>query len=476
MKICLITEGSYPYILGGVSSWINNFISNSKEYEFIIYSISSGLKSDNTFKYKIPSNVIEIKDIFLGEINVSKCKTGKEYNLSKEDKDILKDLLLSKNVNWSGIFEFFKENKFKKIGEFFMSKDFYGIVMEAYKEKYPFTPFTEFLWNIRSMYVTLFYLLMQDIPKADIYHSVCTGYSGVLASYGKYLYDSPFILSEHGIYTREREEEIIKSTWIKPYHKELWIDFFMSLSKCAYEDSDIVTSLFLDSKKAQVRLGCQEDKIQIIPNGVDIKAYEGIKGKDNNHVINIGAIVRIVPIKDIKTMLLSFKIVKEKILNTKYYIMGPIEENKEYYEECIKLIEEFDIKDVEITGSVNVKDYIGKMDMLVLTSISEGQPLAVIEGMLAKKPHVCTNVGHCRGLLQGDEDDYGLNGFIEHVTDYIGIANSIIKLAKDEKLRNIFGNNGYKRVCKFYDRKNMLDNYKKIYNKCLEVRHGRYRI
>lgn len=465
MKVCIFTEGSYPHVLGGVSSWINTYIKSCPEHEFIIYAIGSDSNKKGKFKYEIPSNV-EVKEIFLDLIDVRNCKSGKQYSLKDEYKSDIKSLLKGENVNWNGIFEFFKEAKYKDVGEFFLSKDFYGIVNEVYCESFLNTPFTEFLWNIRSMYITLFYLLMLDMPKADIYHSICTGYSGVLASFSKYLHGSSFILSEHGIYTREREEEIIKSNWIKPYHKEAWIKFFQNLSTCCYENSDVVTSLFETNKKIQVSLGCMEEKIKIIPNGIDIYRYKDLPTKESDDYINIGAIVRIVPIKDIKTMLLSFRLVKEKIKNAKFYIMGPTEEDEEYYNKCLKLIQELKIEDVELIGTVNVLDYICKMDILVLTSISEGQPLAVMEGMAAKRPHVCTNVGHCRGLLEGDEDEFGVNGFIESVTDYKSISNSIIRLCEDESLRKTLGENGYNRVSKLYRKEAMIKSYKKIYEEC----------
>jgi glycosyltransferase involved in cell wall biosynthesis len=465
MKICLITEGSYPYIMGGVSSWINTLITNCPEHEFIIYSISCDSNKKGQYKYKIPNNVLEIVDVFLDDMNSENCKSGKKYNLEAKYKVALQSLLNGSQVQWECIFEFFKSKIFNNAGEFFMSKDFYELIYETYKSNYRYTPFTEYLWNIRSMYLTLFYLLLQELPKADVYHSICTGYAGVLAAYGKYMNKSAFILSEHGIYTREREEEIIKSTWIKQYHKEVWITFFKSLSQCAYEKSDLVTSLFEDNKKLQVGLGCKEDKIVIIPNGVNIASYENLPSKEDENVINIGAVLRIVPIKDVKTMLLSFRIVKREVPNAKFYIMGPADEDEEYNKECLDLIDALKIEDVILTGTIKVLDYIGKMDIVVLTSISEGQPLAVMEAMAAKKPNVCTNVGNCRGLLFGDGDTYGSNGFIEFVTDYEGVADSIITLCGDEGLRKSMGQNGYDRISNLYTRDNMIELYKEIYIK-----------
>ena len=46
-------------------------------------------------------------------------------------------------------------------------------------------------------------------PEADVYHSISTGYGGILATLGSLTYDKPLFLTEHGIYTREREEELL---------------------------------------------------------------------------------------------------------------------------------------------------------------------------------------------------------------------------------------------------------------------------
>lgn len=65
MRICIVAEGSYPYITGGVSSWIHNIIAQMPEHEFIIYSIGAQSKQAGKFKYQLPVNVVEVKETFL---------------------------------------------------------------------------------------------------------------------------------------------------------------------------------------------------------------------------------------------------------------------------------------------------------------------------------------------------------------------------------------------------------------------------
>lgn len=63
--------------------------------------------------------------------------------------------------------------------------------------------------------------------------------------------------------------------------------------------------------------------------------------------------------------------------------MGPWEEDQEYAKECFELVETLGLKDVVFTGRIDVREYLGRMDMTILTSISEGQPLTILEGFAA---------------------------------------------------------------------------------------------
>lgn len=466
MKICLIAEGSYPYIVGGVSSWIQMLITQMPEHEFIVYAIGAEQKNIGKFNYKLPQNIIAVEEFFLDIILNSKGIFGNNYKINDVQKKNIENLILGEEVDFKEIYSLIRNKSIKNIWDFFMSKDFFKIVMEAYEVKYSYTPFTEFFWTIRSMLLPLFYIMNNEIPEADLYHSVSTGYAGVLGSMASLVYNKPFILTEHGIYTREREEEIIKSKWVKSYFKDMWIEFYYNLSKFAYSYATEVITLFNKNKKIEIELGCSEDRIKVIPNGIDIKAFEAVKNiKSEEGTINIGAVLRVVPIKDVKTMLQSFSIVAEEIENCRFYIIGPAEEDKKYYEECLKLAESLKLKNVTFTGRVNVKDYIGKLHIMVLSSISEGQPLTILEGMACKKPHVATDVGCCSELIYGTDDNYGDAGIVVPIMNYVKMGEALIKLCKDKNLREKFGENGYKRVTEKYTRERFVSSYKDLYYK-----------
>jgi glycosyltransferase involved in cell wall biosynthesis len=466
MKICLIAEGSYPYITGGVSSWIHSIVNQMPEHEFVIFAIGASRSQAGQFKYKLPGNVTEVKEMFLDSYLEEEGKWGKRFRLSDLQKQSVQALLGEKtSLDWDGLFEMLRSHKFRNAADFLSSKDFFDLLEELCVKHYPLVPFTEMFWTVRSMILPLLLTIREDIPEADVYHSVSTGYAGVVGAMAKHLYNKPYILTEHGIYSREREEEIIKADWVKGYFKDLWIEYFYRLSGCAYEAADQVVTLFRRNKEIQIELGCAEDKIEIIPNGVNVDDYANIPVHPEDGKLRIGAIVRVVPIKDIKTMLQSFAVVKQELPETEFYIMGPYEEDQEYYEECLQLQSALELEDVHFTGSVRIMDYMGKMDLFMLTSISEGQPLAILEGMAGSKPFVATNVGSCKELLNGMDDGIGEAGFIAPVMHYEQLALAAVQLGKNRQLREEMGRNAYERVRTHYRQEDVIKNYRRLYQK-----------
>ncbi|MCD4670410.1 MAG: GT4 family glycosyltransferase PelF [Actinomycetia bacterium] len=463
MKICMLFEGSYPHVTGGVSTWAQLLIKNIGRHEFMLYAISADSKLHNKFKYDLPSNVLSVQEVFFDEIIKGKGVYGRRYKLSGSTRKSLGQLITGRDIDWEPIFYMVKNRKINNSLDFFMSIDFFDILREAYSESFPTVPFTDFFWTIRSMLLPLFYLIEQPVPRAELYHSASNGYTGFVGALAKYMHKRPLLLTEHGIYSREREEEIIKSRWVGGQFKDLWINFFKNISRMVYEYADGVCTLFEKNMEIEVELGCPGEKIKIVPNGIYVQDYNKINPSTENSGLNIGSITRIAPIKDIKTMLQSFNIVKKSIKNAKLYIIGPADEDETYYDECRQLVERLKLKDVIFTGQVDIKKYIGKMDMLLLTSISEGQPFVILESMAASRPFISTDVGGCRELIYGREDGLGKAGIVVPMMNTAKIANAIIKLCRDSGLRNEMGINGKKRVEKYYTAEKCIDTYKKIY-------------
>ncbi len=465
MRICIVAEGCYPYVVGGVSSWIHNLIKSFPNLEFVVLAIVANRSFSGNFVYELPENVTEVHELYLEDKEwQQKKKKMRRSKLSKEDYYALRSLVLNQEVQWERLFDLFQKSS-TSIEDILMGEDFFRIVQDSYDLQYPQIVFSDFLWTMRSIYLPLFFTLKMEVPKADLYHCIVTGYAGILGSMAKYFHGSRLMISEHGIYTREREEELIKADWVQGVYKDIWIEQFRKMSNHAYERADIVTSLYERARTLQIELGCPAEKTRVTPNGVNVEMFQDIPGKQEEDLahINIGAVLRVTPIKDVKTMIQAFGYARKENEELKLWIMGPWEEDEEYAKECFDLVELMEIPDVEFTGRVNVREYLGRMDFTILTSISEGQPLTILESYAAGKPVIATDVGNCAGLIYGEGDSFGEAGILTHIMNVDEIARAILKLAASGKRRQRMGEAGYKRVMSKYKLQDMKETYKQLY-------------
>lgn len=466
MRICIVAEGCYPYVVGGVSSWIHSMIKIFPEYQFVVLAIVANRSLRGKFVYDLPENVVEVHELYLEDADwrPKELKRAARLKLNEREYAALRSLLMNQNVDWDTLFSFFGEKEFS-LNELLMGEDFFRAVQECYTVRYAGAVFSDFLWTMRSMYLPLFLTLGMRLPRADVYHCVATGYAGVLGSMAKRRFGCRLLISEHGIYTREREEELIRADWVSGIYKNIWIEQFKKMSKLAYDRADLVTSLYAHARELQIELGCPADKTSITPNGIDPARFDGLKRPEamEPDMVHIGAVLRVTPIKDVKTMIQAFAFAKKSVPKLKLWIMGPTDEDETYAQECFDLVKALGVEDVEFTGRVNVKDYLGKMDFTLLTSISEGQPLTILESYAAHKPVIATDVGNCRELIYGNDDGFGSAGILTHIMNIEEIAQAMITMTEDQEERERMGEAGYKRVNAFYRIEQMKDVYREIY-------------
>ncbi len=463
MRVCIIVEGCYPYVAGGVSSWIHGLIQSFPKVEFVIVTIISSRDQSGKFIYQLPENVTEVHELYLQDVDWNR-KGWRRHRQNKREYAAFRSLVMNRQVDWETLFELFQKGGIS-LDKLLMGEDFLQIVREYYDLHYSQLNFSDFLWTMRSVYLPLLFALKMELPKADLYHCVATGYAGVLGSMGKSLYGGRLLISEHGIYTREREEELLRAEWVKGAYKNIWIDQFRKMSSLAYERADLVTSLYEHARELQVDLGCPAEKTMVTPNGVAVDHLRELPGKtrEDEGKFNIGAILRVTPIKDVKTMIQAFSFAKEREPKLKLWIMGPCDEDEEYAKECYEQVEALELTDLVFTGRINIRDYLGRMDVTILTSISEGQPLTILESYAAHVPVIATDVGNCSGLIYGEKDDFGPGGILTHIMNVEEIAQAMVDMARNNDMRLAMGESGYKRVMSGYRIEHMRATYQKIY-------------
>lgn len=471
MRICMVLEGCYPYVRGGVSSWMHALIAANPQHEYVLWVIGAKAEDKGKFKYELAPNVKEVHEVFLDDALRLSATKNDYYHFNKQQIQEMRKMVLCQDPDWNVLFRMYGKQRVGAL-TFLMSETFLQILLDICEKDYPYVAFADFFHSIRSMFLPILYLLGTKVPKADVYHSTSTGYGGLLAALGAWTYNRPFIVTEHGIYTREREEEILRAKWVSPHFRQHWIDMFFMLAHCAYDRADSVTALFERYSDIQMELGCAAGKRKVIRNGIDVARFNSVPQKTPDGYIDITAVVRIHPIKDIKTMIHAFFALKQRVPNVRLHILGDTDD-EEYAQECRALIEQLHIEDIDMPGNVNVQEYLQNTDFTVLSSISEGQPLAVLESFAAGRPCVTTDVGCCRDLLEGGlHDELGRAGIVVPPMHAQALANAMEQLAVRPQMRAEMAEVGKKRVNAYYIHKDMVDLYNVNYEEVLRRWQG----
>lgn len=288
MRICLVLEGSYPYVHGGVSTWMHAYIQAMPRQEFSLWVIGAKAEDRGKFVYELPPNVKEVEEVFLDD--ALRLHGEQQPVLFHEaERAALRELVRLGHPDWDVLFRLFQEKGVHPLS-FLQSRDFMELFTDICLKEYPYVAYADAFHTMRSMLLPVLYLLTGRVPKADVYHAISTGYGGLLACLGGSLNHAPVLLTEHGIYTREREEEIIRAEWVVPSFKSRWIRFFYMLSEEIYRRAFRVSSLFYNARRTQIEMGCDGAKCIVIPNGVQYQRFCDIPLKEEDGWVDIGAV------------------------------------------------------------------------------------------------------------------------------------------------------------------------------------------
>ena len=479
VDILIIAEGTYPYVRGGVASWIHQLITGLEEYNFGIVFLGSQKDDYEEKKYELPKNVTYYYEEFLFDeikrppkevidkvfnfeqiINMHKSFTARNPSFDFLTLDFLKDVASLKN--------------------FLYSMPSWDYIQKQYLDNVPDSPFINYIWSVKNMHIPIWKIvkIVEKIKDFKIVHSPSTGYAGFLASLLSNTYKRPFLLTEHGIYVKERKIDMLNATWVKDtvysfqkqlgeldYSKQMWINFFEGLGKIEYKSANKIIALYEKAREIQIKYGARGDKTMVIPNGIDIEKFKPLRKKEIPKIVTL--IGRVVPIKDIKTFIKAIKIASTKIPDIEGWIVGPEDEDKEYAKECRMLVKSLHLENnVKFLGFQNIMNILPKTGLLTLTSISEGMPLTIIEGFAAGLPCVSTDVGSCKELIYG-KDGIKKAGEITHISDPTEIANAYIDLLSDKEKYYEYQKNAIERVETHYTKEIFLNSYKNLYERYL---------
>ena len=479
--VCIMVEGAYPYVPGGVSSWIDWLIRSQPDTTFSVVALLPRPASQK-HRYRRPENVIGFQNVYLQDFGARPIK-----RLAVPRETIALAQALNQLTTAGGMAALADvEGRLASVCRrmplpvLFNSPVAWRLVEEMYAIEMPFASFLHYFWGWRALLGGLFATLDCPLPPARIYHTISTGYAGVLAARAALETGRPALLTEHGIYTNERRIELLMAEWVADTvdkgHalddprfdlRDMWVRAFEAYARTCYEACAEVVTLYQDNQRVQKVLGADPGKLRVIANGIDLARFSAITPAPESGIPVIALIGRVVPIKDVKTYIRAAKHLAARLPALKAYVIGPTDEDEVYAEECRQLVRDQGLEAiVEFTGAVDIVQYMSRIHVVVLTSLSESQPLVVLEAGASGIPFVATDVGSCREILEGRPDEQpplGKGGIVTDVVDDKGIADAVYSLLRDPALRRRYGETLRSRVRATYTSAQAVEAYRDLY-------------
>lgn len=246
----------------------------------------------------------------------------------------------------------------------------------------------------------------------------------------------------------------------------IWIERFLGL----FTDRVIVLSPKQKEELVKEFGVVPESKCAMIPLGVDLaRLRTESKSPDLRTELGfgpgevvVGILGRLVPVKNHRMFLLAAAEVGRirPDIKTSYMIVGDGELRKSLEAAVLELGLEGKVR---FTGwRTDLSGIYRSMDIMALTSLNEGTPLALIEAMAMGKAIVATNVGGIPDII-----DDGSCGFLTEKDDVRGFAERLISLMDDKPLREKFGKEGIRRSQAFA-KERLVSDVQDLYINCVK--------
>ena len=266
-------------------------------------------------------------------------------------------------------------------------------------------------------------------------------------------YGIPYVLQAHG--------SVVPYTQKKRRAKNIIGQFF---GYRILKDASKVIALTKTEAEQYKKMGVDEDKIEIVPNGIDLSEYENLPrrgefrrkysiGDDEKMVLYVGRLHRN---KGIDLLVKAFAYLSKESDNIRLVLVGPDEGYQSPLEDCIK---ELKVDDkVLFTGFVSNEEKMVAFvdaDVFVTPSFS-GFPVTFLEACACGVPIITTS--------KGDTLDW-IHDKVGYVMEYDKdrLQHAIFKVLSDERLRRIFGERGKKLVREEFGWSGVVEKLEKVY-------------
>lgn len=448
-RVVLVSEGTYPFAMGGVSVWCDQLMRGLPDhvFEFVALTVHQGSEA----LWEPPRNLSRVHVIPLWSPSpaprVGPCAAGESAaadlhgvlvrpapeepvaarRATEEFLDALRRVAACARARGTTSGLLTSDRSVRELTSAWRSASGSSLSL---KDALDWADLLEHL--LRPL---------QEPPvDADVVHAAMNGPSTLVAMTAQWERGTPVVLSEHGIYLRERyllEDDQPMS----PPVRFLRLSFFRLLATASYAIASAIAPHSRYNRRWQVQCGADPGRIHTMYNGV---AVDDFPVADHEPAVpTVSFLGRIDPVKDVRTLVRSFATVHAALPEARLRIYGAAPAGQEdYLAGCLALVTELGLEGcVVFEGPTRApSDAYHSGSVVALSSISEGFPFSIVEAMACGRPVVCTNVG-------GVAEAVGDAGLMVPPQDPEALGLALLSVLRDDTARRRMARQARQRVC-----------------------------
>lgn len=478
MRVLLTTEGTYPYIRGGVSTWADMMVRGLPQHEFTVVAIVANPPSGQF--YELPPGV-ELLTVPLWGFELLEeylpLTSGARRARRTTDQAIRKHLLPAIDELLEQVLVAVGDperigSALVSLADFSVGYDLrlgmrdervWALMLERFRSNplYLHTNLGEAFELARSLFRYLVPLTI-PLPDVDVVHSSAAAFCVFPGIVAKLRSGTPLVLSEHGIYLRERILDLVRND-IRMLGKTMFSNLYRGIGNAAYRFADHVVPVCVYNTHWELALGVDAEKVGVVYNGVEPTAFAPAVQPPSGPP-TVAYVGRLDPLKDLLTLVRAARLVLRDLPEVRFRIFGP-DTDPAYAERCRRTVEE-----LGLTGSITFEgptddppSAYRAADVVVLSSMSEGFPFTVVEAMMCGRTVVATSVG-------GVAEAIGEPSLLAEPQDAASLAAALLRqLRRPQEERERQGGALRARAMSLFTRQRLLEQYDQLYERSRAV-------
>ncbi|WCB95091.1 glycosyltransferase [Baekduia alba] len=463
-RILLTTEGTYPYIMGGVSSWCDLMVNSLTEFDWQVMPIVAPHGRPPTFA--LPRHATEIGPVEVWSEELPKLARGGRGD--RRSGVELPSMLVRNLLGWEGSTD-------AVVAAWVWCRRHPGGVRRAFRSAQGWAAFLEGLRAVlaeripeagtppaldlveaATLYQTLYWVARTaavPTPPTDALHVTAAGWAAIPAVVHKALHETPMVLTEHGVYVREAYLAAARNG-DSPGSRFAATRLARGLARTAYAAADVVSPVTDANAYWEMGLGIDPNKILVLYNGLEPPSAP-TPPPCTRTVVSVG---RLDPLKDAHTMLRVAAQATTHLPDARFLHYGPVPRGEEIYgQSCLALHARLGLGErfrfmgatADPTGVVRASDVV------LMTSISEGLPMAILEAMGQARPVVSTGVGGVPEVVRGC-------GLVCAPGDDHALTTAVVMLLRNPDLAWRLGQRGHSRLGRLFNERACVDGYREL--------------